>query len=223
MTFARPQVRRLRPALVAILAVTTATAAPALTLSFTGHENGDIDQAYGDRVASTPQDGHYYGADGGFTPNIEVSYGPAPDAEPGIHYSGYGDLLWTLYDGNSGFGLLEITLHADSAWVVSLHGFDLAMFADSGPINSVKVWNEDGTILHSELDVELTPDGHDEIRFDPPLRSSTLVIGLDSSNLGTQSPWAGIDNIYFSQSALTVPTGSTSWSSLKASFDGSAR
>lgn len=63
---------------------------------------------------------------------------------------------------------------------------------------------------------------HLEMRFDPPLESSTLVIGLDSSNLGTYSPWIAIDDIHFSQSALTVPTARTSWSSLKRSFEPSA-
>jgi hypothetical protein len=192
--------------------------AAALTLTFTGLDVGEIDQGYGNRVAATPQDGRYYGADGGFTPNVEVSYGPEPAGQPSIYYAGYGDLLWSLYDANTGFGLLEVTLAADSAWTVSLHGFDVAAWNAVAPINAIRVWNGQGHLLYADEQVTIPDEGHTAIRFDPPLEGETLVVGIDSSNLQGFSDHVAIDNITFSQVSSVVPAERASWSALKETF-----
>jgi len=56
MTFARLAGQTLRSSLAALAALGLATVASAITLNFTGQENGEIDRTYGDRVTRTPQD-----------------------------------------------------------------------------------------------------------------------------------------------------------------------
>lgn len=176
-----------------------------------------VDQAYGDRVTMTPQLGFEYGIAHGFTPNVEVAYGPQ-GAQPKLYTTGYGDLVNVLFDDLDGFGHLEVTLAADETWEVVLHGFDMAAYSAVGPINAVRVRDGAGTALHVETDVLISASTHTTFAFDPPLRARVVIIEIDSSNLGTRSDDIGIDDIVFGQEMAPVPVERTSWSGVKSRY-----
>jgi hypothetical protein len=203
-----------------VLAAFAPTAAHALVLTFdpVNLNFERIDQSYGDRVTMTPQDGFFYGTDGGFTPHIEVDYGVLPEALPSLWMTGYGDLINILYEDQDGYGQLEVTLTADPLWNVLLHGFDMAAYSAVGPINSVSVRDGLGNVLFMESDVQIVATGHDAFVFDPPLQGQTLVIAVDSGNLGTTSDNIGIDNIEFSQLSVPLPVQATTWGGVKALY-----
>lgn len=177
-----------------------------------------INQAYGDRVTQIPQGGFSYGEEGGFTPNVEVGYGPIPRASPSLWTIGYGDLVNVLYEDADGFGHLEITFTADPRWSAALHGFDLAAYSVIDPINGWSVRNGAGTVLVSESDVAVPYPGHLSYSFDPPLEAATLVLELDSANLESQSDNVCVDNIVFSQVEAPLAIDPASWAGLKSLY-----
>jgi len=92
----------------------------------------NIDQDYGDNITATTIGGFSYGADEGFTPNVNVSYG---DSDPALWTTGYGDLTNVLFEDADNSGILEITFTADPGYAVSLHGFELASFSGDRTID----------------------------------------------------------------------------------------
>lgn len=192
--------------------------APALVLIFepVAQNYDPVDQAYGDRAASTSQDGFVYGAEGGFTPNVEVDYGVLPYATPSLYRNGFGDLKDVLFENTPNFGHLEIGLTADEGWSVTLLGFEMAAWSDVEPINAVQVYTDSGAMLFDARDVEISHDTHTAFEFDPPLEGRRLVIAIDTGNLGYASDYVAIDNVVFAQRETTVPVVALSWGQLKA-------
>ena len=204
-------------AVVLILAL--AIPVHATVLTFQPATNfGPIDQAYGDHVASTSQNGFLYEPDGGFTPNLTVDYGPLPQAAPTLYGTGFGNLLNVLYEDADGFGILEITIEGDDQWLVKLAGFDLGSYGVSNTIRRVSVHDNYGNVLFSQYDVEVEAIAHTSFDFDPPLAGDQLVIRIDTSNLGYSSDNVAIDNVQFSQAPKTTPVDADTWASLKAQF-----
>ena len=214
-----------RPTGWAVLAVGLALAgaaspAPATVLIFepTDRNFQRTDQAYGDRVVATAQDGFLYGADGGFTPNVMVAYGRLPGAFPSQWTFGYGDLQGILFDDEDSFGHLEIELAADAGWWVTLAHFDMAAYRPVAPINDVRVVNGAGDELFRQDGVAVPDVGHISFDFDPPLQGRWLTISFDASNLGGWSDDIGIDNVTFSQMELPTGVDAGSWTRTKALY-----
>jgi hypothetical protein len=201
-----------------ILLVSSASHATVLTFDPVNMNFEHVSQDYGDRVTMTPQNGFEYGTDAGFTPNVEVDYGLLPTAIPALWTTGYGDLTNVLYEDQDGYGYLEITLTADPLWNVQLHGFDMAAYSNVNPINSVTVRDGVGTVLFNQNNVSITASGHDSFTFDPPLQAATIVIAIDTHNLGTVSDNISIDNITFGQLSVPLPVEASTWGSVKALF-----
>lgn len=210
--------RRTAFALGTGLALSCASPACALVLIFEPIASNyqPIDQAYGDRATSTSHGGFVYGAEGGFTPNVEVAYGVLPYAAPTLVKNGFGDMKDVLFDDTNSFGHLEVTLTADEGWSVELSRFEMAAWADVDPINAVQVYTETGDMLLNQQDVEVSHLTRTVFSFDPPLVSRTLTVAIDSGNVGYFSDYIAIDNIRFSQVESTVPVETVSWGMLKA-------
>lgn len=204
----------------AVLALFAPGAARATVLTFdpVNMNFEHVDQAYGDRVTQTPQDGFEYGTGGGFTPNIVVDYGLLPDAIPALWTAGYGDLTNVLFEDQDGNGYLEITLTADAQWAVQLAGFDMAAYSARPAINSISVRDGSGGVLFNVDDVTVTATGHDTYVFSPPLEARTIVIAIDTHNLGTFSDDVAIDNIAFSQVSAPLPVETRTWGGVKALY-----
>ena len=201
-------------------AIGTATPANATELIFepTNVNFQPVDQAYGDRVVATAQDGFLYGAAGGATPNVTVSYGPPENTVPEQWTVGYGDLAGVLFDDQDSWGRLEIALATDAGWLVSLSGFDMAAWRVGGAIRSLRVWNGAGELLFDESDVDIPSTGHVHFGFDPPLTARWLTIGFDAGNLGGLSDNIGIDNIEFSQVESPTAVEPGTWARTKAEY-----
>ncbi len=204
-------------------------AATVLTFDFGGVNTQSVPGTYGNRVASFAPDQFTYGSDGGFTPNVSVSYTPVlklGGAQPPDNTRVFGDLANVLYrDRNGGFttGILEITLSADPGFQVCLHYFDLAAVfnavtgvGEDLPARSIQVLDGLGTPLY-QLDYDPANPPSTYIpgtniptlrhrRFDwdaNPICANRLMIRLDLTQLitigGTKVDRIGIDNIKFSQ------------------------
>lgn len=163
-----------------------------------------IDQGYGDRVTTEVMGNFTYGGSGGFTPNVEVSYGPER-AQPTLWTTGYGDLSNILFEDLDNFGILEVTLTADPGYQVSLHRWDMAVFsgdfAQDPVIDRVQVLDEQGNALFDQEMVTISKTTRTQ--FDhtaAPLTASTIVLRFESGNLGSLSDDVALDNIVFSQS-----------------------
>jgi hypothetical protein len=199
--------------------VTVGSAAATLLIFEPAGENFQaLDQAYGDRVAATHQDGFIYGGAGGFTPNVTAAYGPIPPALPALWTVGYGDLLNVLFENKDAWGILEIKLAADLGWLVNLSGFDMAAWRDVGPIRSLRVMNAEGDLLFDEADVAIPFSGHVSFAFDPPLVGRSLTIRFDSGNLGSHSDDIGIDNIKFGQQQSPTSVEPETWAGTKSLY-----
>jgi hypothetical protein len=201
-----------------LLGVTARAGALELTFDPVDHDFQRIDQGYGDRVTTTPQDGMEYGTAEGFTPNVETSYGPIPPALPSLWRVGYGDLVDVLFEDQDSWGVLEVTFTADPQWNVALHGFDMAAYRSVGPIRSLQVRDGAGTVLFTESDVSIPAVSHRRFEFDPPLEAHVLVLAFDSGNLGQHSDDIGMDNIAFSQVSVPLGVEPSSWGRTKALY-----
>jgi hypothetical protein len=193
--------------------LTVAGSAQATVLLFEPVAGNDalVLQAYGDRVTSTNQGGFRYGADYGFTPNVNVEYRP----NLRYHTTGYGDLTNVLYREDSGNRIMEINLLADVGFTVCLHTFDLAAkLGEALPIKSIQVtdgqlnvlFRQDWFVLSDIVEPRPLPPGqtgtptHTTFMFDPAICNSNVIkIRIELDNLAFKVPRIGIDNIGFSQ------------------------
>lgn len=217
-----PTIRLSPLALPATLALTLTYPAPAHATSLVFEPiptaAAPVDPAYGDRVTSTAQDGWVYRADGGFTPSVVVDYGPLPHAIPSTYRNGFGDLSGVLYERSGSFGYLEVTFTADETWHAQLLSFDMAAWDSTAALTSVSVFDQNGTMLFRQLDVQPPTAGRMTLTFDPPLHAQSLTLAIDGANLGSLSDWYALDNIVFGQRADPLPVQAASWSSLKALY-----
>ena len=175
-----------------------------LTFDIEGFRNfSNMDQGYGDRVTSAKMGGFSYGGSGGFTPNVEVSYGP-DGADPAFWTTGYGDLTNILFEDRDRFGQLEITFNADQGFLVNLRRWDMSAFTSafvSDPaINAVSVTDGTGAVLFFRDNLAISKDTHTRFDFNnEPLEARTLVLRFDSANLGSLSDDIAFDNIVIGQ------------------------
>lgn len=165
---------------------------------------GLVPQDYGDRVTGASQSvagGTFtYGNLGeGFTPNVVVSYGPFATV-PQVWSSGYGNLSHVAWTSQK--YVLEIVLTADPGFLVKLRDFDLGGWPNKNYIiNSIQVFDGANSLLYNQNNalVEGDANGPGHSHFDIDQQAATLVVRIDSLNLGDDYDNIGIDNIRFSQ------------------------
>jgi hypothetical protein len=102
-----------------------------LTFNIAGFFNfSNMSQDYGDKVTAATMGDFSYGIEGGFTPNVSVSYGP-DGADPAFWTTGYGDLTNVLFEYRDSFGTLEVTFAADPGFEVNLHRWEMASYSSA--------------------------------------------------------------------------------------------
>lgn len=98
--------------ILGMCAIKTQVTATELTFDITGFSNfSNMSQDYGDNVTAATMGDFSYGSEGGFTPNVDVSYGPN-EAAPTFWTTGYGDLENILFEDVDNLGVLEVTFTA---------------------------------------------------------------------------------------------------------------
>lgn len=176
---------------------------------YSAFNDGVVPQDYGDRVTALTQNvpgGIFtYGNLGeGFTPNVQISYGPYPESAS-LWWDTFGDLSHVLW--NNVRAPFQITLVADPGYLVQLHGFDLAGWPNYDyTIGGIEVLDGDGNLLFSQTNVHVEGDfdgpRHSHFEF-PALQASTLLIHIDATNLYSYYLNIGFDNLRFSQLAAS--------------------
>ena len=195
-------------------------------------DNSSVTQNYGDRVAAlSVADGGLtfsYGAEGGFTPNVVASYGPASltanntvtpcpfstlDTCVYLYGANFGDLVnviaqsYDIMGTPPGYGLVTVTLTADPGFLVQLSSFNLAGWLQSNyTVRSVSVFDvvNSTTLFSSASQAVLGAGGThttlDTTNFGGVLSARTLQIVIDASNVtGNNGQNVGLDNVVFSQ------------------------
>jgi hypothetical protein len=116
-----------------LLAASPAAADTILTFDVLGITNhGNINQAYGDRVAGPADASGSYGTDGlGFTPNVLVGYGTSGE-DPALWTTGYGNLTNIYFNDADNDTTLTTRFTADAGYLVNLVSFDIASFINGG-------------------------------------------------------------------------------------------
>ena len=160
-----------------------------------------IDQDYGDSITAITDGGFSYGADEGFTPNVNVSYGAD---DPSLWGTGYGNLTNVLFEDTDITGVLEITFTADPGYMVNLHGFELASFSGDRTIDLVDISGTSS--LFSQMDVAVSGSTSTAFDFTTPLQANEFTIQIDARNLGNRNDDIAIDNIVFSQVSIPEPS-----------------
>ncbi|MBS1827707.1 MAG: PEP-CTERM sorting domain-containing protein [Acidobacteria bacterium] len=223
---------------LAVFALTPPAGATILTFSITDvgnypvsedfPEGFGIDQTYGDNVTSTSTTngtvtfGYGVGAEG-FTPNVQVSYGPFSIFTGGasLWRYNYGDLDRVLYQGSTAqpvgnnYNYLLVDLIADPGFEVVLYGFDLGGWNETDyVIDSVSVYDAQfngffpaqNRVLYDQ-NATILGNGptHSAYSFGTPIRGNWISILIDANNLGDTSELIGIDNIRFGQDIDTTP------------------
>jgi subtilisin family serine protease len=164
----------------------------------------NIGQAYGNRVATTPEGAFHYGDEGGFTPHISLTYAnshPEERIDPRFGGDFYADMVGPMFQ----FGWIDLVLTADEGFVVNLHSFDLGAMVDSFEedplIDFIEVRDSSGAVLFQELDSTVSDETARRVVFDPPLISKEMTLSIQTPTLYDMS-WSGaiaIDNIVFSE------------------------
>ena len=115
---------------------------------------------YGDRITTASKAGFNYGAAGGITPGITVSYGP--DAANVRQWKdGYGDLHNVLFAGDSAKGILDITLTADLGSQVGLASLDLGGGQNTDyTINSFSIFDGGSNVLFTQSNLKVEGDAN---------------------------------------------------------------
>jgi hypothetical protein len=204
--------------------------ATVLTFDIAGQALNDaIPQAYGDRVTATTMGSFSYGAAGGFTPNVVVSYGPSdPAGQSGGNCLFNASACVYTWDNNfadltnvvaqaagSGpsVGILELMFVADPGFLVNLASLNLGgwkhgdnTYPATYPINSVSVYDAANLLVYSSgsQSVPVNDPGH--LTIAPNVSGQSLRLVIDASNLSAaQAQNVGLDNVQFSQIASAVP------------------
>lgn len=180
------------------------TGTSTLTFDIDGFSNfSNMSQDYGDRVTGLDMDSFHYLGTGGFTPNVEVSYG-ADGADPAFWTTGYGDLENILFEDRDNFGQLEITFTADDGYLVQLHRWDMSAwtsaFSTEPAIDRVAVLDKDGNALWERENEPISHTAHTAYEFSSkPFEDTILTLRFESGNLGNLSDDIAFDNVVFGQ------------------------
>jgi hypothetical protein len=166
--------------------------------------SGDLNTAYGNRVASGSQNGglFQYGNNGeGFTPNVTTSWGRGLKGWS-TEYSNLTNVIWATGD----VGQIALTLNADPGYQVSLLGLDLGAYrASLGPV-TVQVTDQSSSVLYNQTFASINDTTATSITFAGVQSgvggSLNLIIDLSALGFGGANfdrESIGADNISFSQ------------------------
>lgn len=182
-----------------------AAASSILTFNVTGISNSQaINQSYGDRIAGPSDAVGAYGTDNGqYTPNVLTVYGAAGEA-PDLWTTGYGDLTNIFFNDTDSDTTLTLTLLADAGFQVSLLSFDIGSFVTAGQtIQGARVLNAaTSAVLWSVGSTFVPHTSH--LNLAPNVSANSLMLEINLTGLGGVSDDIGIDNVQFSQSAVTA-------------------
>ena len=199
--------------LATAVAVSLSTSASATVLTFDQidvADNAAINQSYGDRVTGGSDAVGSYGTAGGATGNVVVEYLNLGPNESLLWTTGYNDLENVLFvepDGTAEPIALRFT--ADAGYNVVLNSFTIGNFGGAVTLPNIRV--SDGT--SNLLDVDnfaLEATSGDASIFEPGAQGQELTLFVDLFGLGGNSDNIGLDNISFSQiavSAVPLPAG----------------
>ena len=165
-----------------------------------------IDQAYGDRVVSSPDvNNHAYDIVGlATTPNVEVSYSAL---DPRLWTTGYGNLTNVYFDETDFSNAFSLTLDADSGFEVDLLGFDVAAFGGIDiSVPEIEIRDGDSNVLFSQSSALISGSTHTSFDFLDGISANSLTIEIDLTGLGGASDNIGIDNVSFVQEAVPEPS-----------------
>jgi hypothetical protein len=191
---------------------TAAVQATVLTFNIDGISSGNVmPQSYGDNVTAMDMGAFHYGAAGGFTPNVTVSYADPSGLDITYWENGFNDLNGVLNNEDDGESGYSITLLADAGFNVSLAGFDLGNFSSAVTLPGLTIVDGNGSILFSQLNFQMPASSSPHLDFDfNTLLAQELSIHIDTTGLGGNSDNIGLDNIQFSQTAV-VPVPAAMW------------
>jgi hypothetical protein len=182
-----------------------AAASSILTFNVTGISNAlALNQSYGDRIAGPSDAIGSYGTDNGqYTPNVVTVYGATGEV-PKLWTTSYGDLTNIYFNDTDNDTTLTLTLLADAGFLVNLSSFDLASFVDAGlTIQGARVLNAATSgVLWSVGSTAITGATH--LNFAPNVSANGLMLEINLTGLGAVSDDIGLDNVQFSQSAVTT-------------------
>lgn len=196
--------------------------ATVLTFDFGGANFTTVPQVYGDRVGGQPQPPQFsYGAAGGLTPNVTVTYYPTLKLadNPNLRYGDFQKSLFRTAD-NTG-NIMEIDLIADPGYLVCLYSFEMAaqynvatMFGEDLPAKSIKVLDANNVPLYQAI---YNADPLTVIPGTLPLRHNLYDFGgtpiclpmvrivVDLNQIMNKVEKISIDNITFGQSLVPAP------------------
>ena len=191
------------------LAMSGAANATVLTFDIIGNNtNVTLPQDYGDQVTSTTMGSYSYGAGGGFTPNVNVTYSGASGNDLTRWTTGYSDIVNVIENEPDGAAGYSITFTADPGFEVSLSSLDMGNFGPAITVPGLSITDGGGAVLYSVANIVLPANSDPSIAFSFPaaVQASTLNLYIDTNGLGGFSDNVGLDNIQFSQvSAVPVP------------------
>jgi len=192
--------------------LTVAVQATVLTFNIDGINNGNVmPQNYGDNVVAEDMGNFHFGAAGGFTPNVTVSYADPSGLDITYWKNGFNDLNGVLNNEDDGESGYSITLLADAGFNVSLASFDLGNFSSAVTLPGLTIVDGNGSILFSQLNFAMPASSNPHLDFDfNSLLAQELSIHIDTTGLGGNSDNIGLDNIQFSQVAV-VPVPAAMW------------
>jgi len=178
-----------------------------LTFDIDGAADRDpIPQAYGDGVTAIDMGAFHYGADGGFTPNVSISYASATGGDLNFWSDNFNDLTNVIHndaDPQDGF---TITFTADPGFYVMLESLDMGNWTEAMTVPGMDVQDGGGATLASYSSILLPKwDTQSHVSFSPGVQGETLILHVDTTGLGGNSDNVGLDNILFSQVAVPEP------------------
>lgn len=194
---------------LAAFAVALSVASPAfatvLPFNESGFGSGGL-AVYGDRVTAPTQSGATYLVGQGWTPNIELNFVSLGGFGPVSVWSfGYASLQNALGHGNFNVPF-RLEFVADPGWLVTLHGFDLATWSNTGYQTDIRIWDDNGSFTAPNLFSLNTFFAHSTVY--QPLPAPVTGVGTLNfyiSNIGS----TGLDNISFSQSVIPEPAAAS--------------
>jgi hypothetical protein len=193
--------------------LSTATAqASELTFDIDGIGNGNVmPQEYGDNITALNMGDFHYGAAGGFTPNVMVSYADLSGNNITYWKPGFNDLVGVLNNEDDGEAGYSVTFTADTGFDVSLLGFDLGNYGSAVTLPGLTITDGNDNILYSQLNFNVSASSAPHMGFDfSNILAHEIKVHVDTTGLGGNSDNIGLDNIQFSQVAA-VPVPAAIW------------
>lgn len=201
--------------------VSSASYATVLTFDFNPYTNNSgLPQHYGDAVTSTAMTygidprNYFYGATGGFTPNVNVSYrnyANTADVALDSYEFNYGNLERVAYLNQESSAGYSIVFAADAGHTVTLGSFDFATWGNVPTPVQFTVLDAAGNELWTSS--VITPDigATSHMSIAPNITGEYLRLRIDLSRIGSNaSDNFGIDNIVFGQDGnLPIPEPAT--------------